>query len=60
MENQTELPLDEIYYDLKNPPLILTSKVNKLFKRFADLMATKPSFASRVHTSWSKLINKKK
>lgn len=54
--NESKINLDEVYKDLTDNSLIRTSKVNKLFSTFANLLGTKVSFLPRVHSAFKKLI----
>lgn len=57
-EEDNKVNLEEVYQDLERPHIIRTRRENKLLKNFADLMSTKSSFASHVHSVWKRIVNK--
>lgn len=58
IEEQEKIDLSEVFYDLDHAHLIRSKRENSLLKKFANLLASKSSFASRTHTWFSNLLNK--
>lgn len=53
---EEKLNLKEVYKDLTDNSLIRTPRINKILRTFANLLGIKPSFSSRVHTEFKKLV----
>ena len=56
IDPEEKVNLEDVYNDLSHLPIIPSSKTRKEFKLFAKLLATKASFSSYVHKTFSKLL----
>lgn len=55
-DTEEKLDLKEVYNDLTSHSPIRTPRVIKVLSTFAKLLGLKPSFASRTHTEFKKLV----